>query len=245
MDPDKGIVVEKIFSALDNLIKDHPENGKGLPIEIWVGSSHDLGGHVRRYLKMLYDQNYHKDIAIVIFPGHPFQISRKADWVMYPNLLNNHSLLLSLLEKTGKVYFAFFRLFMKLFRRHFPEIRKFGYYVVDQNSSVGRKLKSKEYTEKEAIEVIKRKSKRNWSGTYIEGGSGVDISITSKKDLLKQVRSYTLENNKIMYVGGGIRSKKDVEYLKELGVDIIVISTVFEEHDNPIEIIQDFIGVLD
>ena len=193
---------------------------------------------------MLFDQKYHKDIAIVIFPGHPFQISRKADWVMYPNLLNNHSLLLKILEKSGKAYFMLYRIIMKIFRRHFPEIRKFGYYVVDRKSSVGRKLKAKENTEKEAFEVIRKKSKKNWSGTYIEGGSGVGVSIAAKKKLLEQVRAYTLNNNKIMYVGGGIRTIADIQYLKELGVDIIVISTVFEEADNPKELIQEFIKAI-
>jgi len=240
LDPDKE-VVGKVFDAVTDVINSYPNRGEKLPLELWVGSSHDFGGNVRRYLGKLYDQQFHENIAIVIFPGHPFQLSRNADWIMYPALLNNHSLLLKIIEKIGKVYCWSFKTIVQLFGSHFPELRPFGYYVVDNKSSVGRKLKAKAYSQEEAFRIIKEKFNPKWSGVYCEGGSGASESIAEKDKLLTKVKSLTKQHNKTVYVGGGITNEEEIKSLCNIGVDVIVVSTAFEDSDEPKKLIRNFL----
>ncbi len=65
---------------------------------------------------------------------------------------------------------------------------------------------------------------------YLEAGSGA--SETINENLIKKVK----ENINIpLIVGGGIKTKNDIEKVKKAGADIVVIGTVVEKNINFLE----------
>ncbi len=114
--------------------------------------------------------------------------------------------------------------------------------VLSPQSSVGKKLRAKELTDEEAFQEISAKWRKYWSMIYLEAGSGrFDSSIAKRLDLVRKVKQITLDKNAILITGGGIRTKEQVEDLRNAGSDIIVVSSVLEQSENPKELMEQFI----
>ncbi len=77
---------------------------------------------------------------------------------------------------------------------------------------------------------------------YLEAGSGrFDASIAGRLNLVKQVKQFTQEKNVTLITGGGIRTKEHVENLVKAGSDIIVVSSVLEQSENPKRLMNQFL----
>jgi heptaprenylglyceryl phosphate synthase len=121
IDPNKSDATERMFIALKEILTDS-KNSSQLPLEIWVGDSHEIYKGVRAYLKRL----YHLDIdlpPVVIFPGHPLQISSYADYIQMPTLLNTYRFSIKVVLKLGKKYHWLFKWVRRLMLKDFPKDR--------------------------------------------------------------------------------------------------------------------------
>ncbi len=212
-----------------------------LPLEIWVGDSSEIYRGVHRYLKRLHNLKI-KLPPVVIFPGHPFQISPLADYIQMPTLLNTYRFRIKVVVKLGKKYHWLSKWGRRLLGKHWPVDRKYGYMVLSPQSSVGKKLRAKDITDEQAFEEITSKWRNYWSMIYLEAGSGrFDASIAERLDLVKQVKQLAMEKNVTLITGGGIRTKEHVENLVKAGSDIIVVSSVLEQSENPKRLMEQFI----
>ena len=82
IDPNKGDATERMFNALKEILTES-KNVSQLPLEIWVGDSHEIFRGVHSYLRRL--NGLEVDLPpVVIFPGHPLQISSYADYIQMP-----------------------------------------------------------------------------------------------------------------------------------------------------------------
>ncbi|MHA1213951.1 MAG: geranylgeranylglyceryl/heptaprenylglyceryl phosphate synthase [Candidatus Hodarchaeales archaeon] len=245
IDPNKGEATERMFNALKDILT-VTEDPANMPLEIWVGDSHEVYRGVHEYLRRLHRLETELP-PVVIFPGHPLQISSLADFIQMPTLLNTHRFIIKVLVKLGKKYHWIAKWIRKPFGRHWPIDRKYGYIVLSPDSTVGRKLKAKEITDDEAYNEITRHWRKYWTGLYIEAGSGnYKKSIATRLDLVRRVKSFIVEKNPqaVLYTGGGIRTKEQVESLIEAGADIVVVSSVLEQSDNPKELMQQFLDAV-
>ncbi len=242
LDPNKKIEVERVYNALQDLFEEDGESFRQ-HMEIWVGDTHEVYKGVHAYLRRLKEAEIF-DVPIVIFPGHPFQVSAYADFIMIPDLLNVNNRIMPLVTKLGKIYHFWFKVLMSLRGRSFPLDRKYGYLVLSPHSSVGRKLDAKELSDEEALEIIERgyrRHYRDWWGLYIEAGSGVteNLSTASRLELVSE--SKKIIGSKVLLTGGGIRTSEQVQQLCEAGSDIVVVSTVLEKTENPKKLIKEFL----
>lgn len=212
-----------------------------LPLEIWVGDSSEIYRGVHRYLRRLYKLEI--DLPpVVIFPGHPLQISSLADYIQMPTLLNTYRFRIKVVVKLGKKYHWLSKWCRRLIGKHWPVDRKYGYMVLSPQSSVGKKLRAKKLTDEEAFQEISAKWRKYWLMIYLEAGSGrFDSSIAKRLDLVRRVKQITLDKNAILITGGGIRTKEQVEALRNAGSDIVVVSSVLEQSENPKELMEQFI----
>ena len=81
------------------------------------------------------------------------------------------------------------------------------------------------------IETIKKTAKAGellgMKLIYLEAGSGAKSAVDSK--IISEVKAIL---NIPLIVGGGIRSKQQIEIAYNSGADIVVIGTAFEENEN-------------
>lgn len=246
IDPNKGEATERLFKALKEILTE-TDDPSSLPLEIWVGDSKEIFRGVHRYLKRLYNLNLNLP-PVVIFPGHPLQISKYADYIQMPTLLNCHRFYIKVVLKLGKKYHWVAKwfwkplAFLKITKQNWPIDRKYGYLVLSPNSSAGRKLLAKELSDDEAYEELTTNWRPYWWGLYLEAGSGnFGDSIASRLDLVKKTKDFVAHHNAVLFTGGGIQTSDQVEQLSEAGADFIVVSTVLEHSDNPKALIEDFL----
>ena len=243
IDPNKGEATERMFQALKGILTECEDPTK-FPLEIWVGDSSEIYKGVHRYLKRLHQLDI-KLPPVVIFPGHPLQISSLADFIQMPTLLNTYRFRIKVVVKLGKKYHWLMKWCRKPFGRHWPIDRKYGYMVLSPLSSVGKKLHAKEITDEEAYTEITEKWRDYWSMIYLEAGSGrFGASIAGRLDLVKQVKTFSKEKGATLITGGGIRTKAQVEDLVKAGSDLIVVSTVLEQSENPKELMEQFLDAV-
>jgi geranylgeranylglyceryl phosphate synthase family protein len=240
IDPNKGDATERMFIALREILTDS-KNSSQLPLEIWVGDSHEIFKGVRAYLKRL----YHLDIdlpPVIIFPGHPLQISSYADYIQMPTLLNTYRFSIKVVLKLGKKYHWLFKWVRRLMLKDFPKDRKYGYLVLSPDSTVGRKLLAKTLSDEQAYDEITRNWRKYWEMLYIEGGSGnFENSVAGRLELVKRVAEFVHTKNAKLITGGGIRTKEQVQQLVQAGADIVVVSSVLERSDTPKNLMNQFL----
>ena len=243
IDPNKGEATERMFQALKEILTEQSKNINDLPLEIWVGDSKEIYRGVHRYLKRLKDLNLQLP-PVVIFPGHPLQISKFADYIQMPTLLNCQRFRIKVVLKLGKKYHWIAKWFWKCFwflGKNWPIDRKYGYLVLSPFSSAGKKLRAKELSDDEAYEELTSKWRKYWWGLYLEAGSGnVGKSIATRLELVKKSKKFAQERNALLITGGGIQEKKQVIDLVKAGSDIIVVSTVLEQSNDPQKLILEF-----
>ncbi len=243
IDPNKGDATERMFNALKEILTESKNSSK-LPLEIWVGDSHEIFRGVHEYLRRL--NSLEIDLPpVVIFPGHPFQISSYADYIQMPTLLNTYHFRIKVVLKLGKKYHWLFKWTRRFLFGDFPKDRKYGYMVLSPDSSVGRKLRAKTLNDEQAYEEITKNWRKYWEMVYIEGGSGnFENTVAKRLDLVKRVAEFAHGKNAKLITGGGIRTKEQVQDLVQAGADLIVVSSVLEKTDSPKILMKQFLEAL-
>ncbi|HRG18762.1 MAG TPA: geranylgeranylglyceryl/heptaprenylglyceryl phosphate synthase [Flavobacterium lutivivi] len=187
---------------------------------IFIGGSSYAGNHLDEMIRLLKEKI---TLPIVLFPGNPSQISKEADGILFlqllsgrnPDFLIEHQVeAVSSLEKTNL------------------EIISTGYILIESGNetAVQRFSKTKPLDRNNAQYVAQTAKAGEYIGNkliYLEAGSGAKktvpyemISIVSKRIAIPLI------------VGGGIRSKTQIETAFNSGADIVVIGTAFENNLN-------------
>ncbi|WP_033959857.1 geranylgeranylglyceryl/heptaprenylglyceryl phosphate synthase [Psychroserpens jangbogonensis] len=162
----------------------------------------------------------HTNLPIVLFPGDVTQITNQADALLF----------LSLISGTNPDY---------LISKHIKAVSKLrssnleviptGYVLIEngKQTSVEKVTKTKPLSRQNVQQIVDTAKAGELLGmqlVYLEAGSGalnpVPLEIIST---VKQELSIPL------IVGGGIRSKKQLEEAYNSGANLVVIGTAFEE----------------
>lgn len=212
IDPDK--VATEAVSVLAEKIKQSPAT------HIFVGGSSFDGHHLDEIIVGLKEK---VDLPILLFPGNPSQISAEADGILYlmllsgrnPDYLVEHQIdAVPILEGTNL------------------EVISTGYLLIESGSqtAVERVSKTKPLA-KDNIEYISQTAKAGeFIGKkliYLEAGSGAQNAVP-----VEIIKSVSERISVPLLVGGGIRSKKQIEEAFNAGADLVVIGTAFENDLN-------------
>ena len=212
LDPDKLILkdIEKLISKIEKSPATH----------IFVGGSSFEGNHLDEIIIRLKSKI---QLPILLFPGNPSQISAEADGILFlmllsgrnPDYLIEHQInAVPILEKTNL------------------EIISTGYILIESGAetAVERVSKTKPLS-KNNIEYIAQTAKAGeFIGNkllYLEAGSGALNAVST--EIIKTVS----ERISIpLLVGGGIRSKTQINEAYSSGADLVIIGTAFENDIN-------------
>jgi putative glycerol-1-phosphate prenyltransferase len=212
IDPDK--VENDSIPALAEKIRLSPAT------HIFVGGSSFDGHHLDDIIINLKEKT---SLPILLFPGNPSQISAEADGILFlqllsgrnPDYLVEHQInAVPILEKT--------RL----------EILSTGYILIESGNetAVERVSKTKPLA-KDNIDYISQTAKAGeFIGNkliYLEAGSGAENAVP-----LEVIKSVCKRVTIPLLVGGGIRSKKQIDEVYLAGADLVVIGTAFENNIN-------------
>ena len=211
IDPDKMLV--------DNVPSFISKVNQSFATHIFVG-----GSEVEEFVteSLVIEIKKHTKLPVVLFPGDVIQITDKADGVLFLSLISGrnpdyligkHVEAVSKLSKTNL------------------EIIPTGYILIENENetSVERVCKTKPL-KRNNIELIKNTAKAGellgMKLVYLEAGSGASHPIGF--DIISRVKEGL---NIPLIVGGGIRSKIELEAAYKAGANLVVIGTAFEDDE--------------
>ena len=164
----------------------------------------------------------HTNLPIVLFPGDVIQITDKADGILFLSLISGRNpdyLIGKHVEAVSKL------------KDSNLEIISTGYLLIQngKETSVERVSNTKPIERDQVQQIVDTAKAGELLGMkliYIEAGSGATHAI--EPHLISEVKQ---ELSIPLIVGGGIRTKTEIELAYKAGADLIVIGTAFEKDE--------------
>jgi putative glycerol-1-phosphate prenyltransferase len=186
---------------------------------VFVGGSTDAENKMELVVEII---KQHTQLPIIIFPGSHEQITEKADGILYLSLLSGRNPKYLIEQQVQSV--------AKLINTTL-EIIPTGYVLVDGGieTTVQRVSQTQPISQEAIEEILHTALAGQFSGKqliYLEARSGAKKTVQTK--IIQEV------SNKLqipLIVGGGIRSKTQLNAIFEAGADLAVIGTAFEENE--------------
>lgn len=187
---------------------------------IFVGGSSMAANIMDEFVLNLKSQT---KLPIVVFPGHPSQISHHANGLLFLSLLSGRNPEYLIEHHINSV---------EILHDSTLEIIPTGYILIDggRETAVQRVSQTTPIESHDLDLAYKTAKAGEYLGKkliYLEAGSGAEKAVPF--DMIKKVAS-TISIPLI--VGGGIRSKKAIEEAYLAGADLVVIGTAFENDSN-------------
>ncbi|MFQ3296253.1 MAG: phosphoglycerol geranylgeranyltransferase [Polaribacter sp.] len=212
IDPEK-ITIESIPSFFEKV-------HQSITTHIFVGGSTDKNNQTA---KVVLEVKRVTKLPVILFPGDVSQISNKADGILFLSLISGRNPKY-LIEQQIKA--------APILKKLNLEILPTGYLLIDgQKETATQKISDTKPIAQENLTLILNTALAGeFSGKkliYLEAGSGARVPVDESIITL-------LESNlKIpLLVGGGIRSKKQLENAFNAGADLVVIGTAFENDES-------------
>lgn len=208
LDPDK--IDMNTVSLLIGKINESPAT------HVFVGGSHVEVNIIDELILLLKEKT---ELPIVLFPGNPSQISKEADAILFLTLLSGRNPDYLIEHQVNAVPFL---------KKTELEVISTGYILIESGTqtAVERVSKTEPLDRKNISYVVQTAQAGEFIGNqlmYLEAGSGAKQSVPL--DMIKKVS----DNIKIpLIVGGGIRSKMEIQVAYVAGADLVVIGTAFE-----------------
>jgi putative glycerol-1-phosphate prenyltransferase len=165
----------------------------------------------------------HTSLPIVLFPGDVTQITGKADALLFLSLISGRHpdyLIGKHIKAVSKLYYTDL------------EVIPTGYILIESGkiTAVERVTGTKPMPRIDIQNIMDTAIAGQLLGMkliYLEAGSGAKAPLTNK--IINKVKT---ELDIPLIVGGGIRSKKQLENVFNSGADLAVIGTAFEEDES-------------
>ncbi len=208
IDPDK-MAIKMVSNFIEKV-------NKSIATHIFIG-----GSTVEEYAteKLVSEIKRHTKLPVVLFPGSVSQITENADALLFLSLISGRNPEYLIGKQVKAV--------SKLGEIHL-EVIPTGYILIENGKEtsvqrVSETLPMSRANIQAIIDTAKAGELLGMKFIYLEAGSGAIHPITT--DIIKKVRQ---EVNIPLIVGGGIRSKEQLDEAYKSGADIVVIGTAFE-----------------
>ena len=212
LDPDK-LAVENLPDLIQKI-------NQSPATHIFVGGSSFVGTHLD---ELIIEFKSKINLPILLFPGNPSQISDKADGILFLTLLSGRNPDYLIEHQVNAV---------PILNKTNLEIISTGYILIESGNetAVERVSETKPLDRNNPEYVLQTAQAGIFIGNkliYLEAGSGAKLSVP------KEMITLVAQNISIpLIVGGGIRSKQEIENAFNAGADLVVIGTAFENDIN-------------
>jgi phosphoglycerol geranylgeranyltransferase len=212
IDPDKTKTeeIENLSQKINESPATHIFIGGSIVAEICIDS---LIIEIKKYCHL----------PILIFPGHPSQISNEADGILFLSLLSGRNPDYLIEHHINSV---------DILTNSTLEIISTGYILIDGgNETAVQRVSQTLPIENTNIDLAYKTAKAGeYLGKkliYLEAGSG------AKNHVSLEMISFVSKNISVpLIVGGGIRNLSKIDEVFEAGADLVVIGTAFENDSN-------------
>ena len=211
IDPDK-MDIEKVSGFIKNV-------NHSIITYIFVG-----GSEVEEKLteSLVLEIKKHTNLPVVLFPGDVSQVTDKADALLFLSLISGRNpdyLIGKHVEVVSKL------------KNTKLEVIPTGYVLIEngKETSVQRVTQTKPLKRNQLqfiVDTAKAGELLGMKIIYLEAGSGATHPITP--EIISNVKK---ELRIPLIVGGGIRTKQQLQAAYNSGADLVVIGTAFEEND--------------
>lgn len=208
---------EKIL--LENLPSFFKKVHQSLITHVFVGGSTDENNQTETVIKAIKKET---QLPVILFPGNVNQITPKADGVLFLSLLSGRNPEYLIEQQIKAVPFL---------QETKLEIIPTGYILIDGGKHTATQKVSNtepiaQENEKLILETTIAGAYLGKQLIYLEAGSGAAVPVNQK--IINKVS----ENVNIpLIVGGGIRTKQQLQKAYNAGADLVVIGTAFEEDE--------------
>lgn len=211
IDPDK-MSIESVSEFIEKV-------NKSIITHIFVG-----GSEVEEKLTqdLVLEIKEHTNLPVVLFPGDVSQVTHNADALLFLSLISGRNpdyLIEKQIEAVSKL------------KGTILEVIPTGYLLIEngKETSVQRVTKTKPLKRNQVqfiVDTAKAGELLGMKLIYLEAGSGAAHPITP--EIISKVKN---ELQIPLIVGGGIRTKHQLQEAYNSGADLVVIGTAFEEND--------------
>ncbi len=210
IDPDKVL--------MENLTVLIPKINQSPATHILVGGSSFEGTHLDEIVMQLKSGI---NLPILLFPGNPSQISDKADGILFLSLLSGRNPDYLIEHQVNAV---------PILNKTNLEVISTGYILIESGNetAVQRVSKTKPIDRSNAEYALQTAQAGIFIGNqliYLEAGSGAQMVVP--KEMIELVSKNI---NVPLLIGGGIRSKQEIQIAFNAGADLVVIGTAFENN---------------
>lgn len=212
LDPDK-LALEDLSHLIEKI-------NQSPATHILVGGSSFNGTHLDALVVELKSKI---NVPILLFPGNPSQISDKADGILFLTLLSGRNPDYLIEHQVNAV---------PILNTTNLEVISTGYILIESGSetAVERVSQTKPLDRNNPEYVVQTAQAGVFIGNkliYLEAGSGAKLAVPT------EMISLVSQNiNVPILVGGGIRSKAEMDAAYQAGADVVVIGTAFENDLN-------------
>lgn len=212
LDPDK-LAVSSIPENIEKINKQHVDF-------IFVGGSTVEAGVTHNCVREI---KKHTSIPIILFPGDYTQLTNRADGVLFLSLLSGNNPEYLVNQHIKSVPFL---------ESSDVEIIPTGYILIDGNKETAtqRVSNTSPIPQSEIVTIKNTALAAQYMGkvlVYLEAGSGATVPVDANI-----INSTAKRLNIPLIVGGGIKTKDQLEKAYKNGADVVVIGTAFEENIN-------------
>ena len=212
LDPDK-LAVEHLSNLIVKI-------NQSPATHLLVGGSSFDGNHLDALIVALKSKT---NLPIVLFPGNPSQISDKADGILFLTLLSGRNPDYLIEHQVNAV---------PILNKTNLEVISTGYILIESGgeTAVERVSQTKPLNRTNFEYVLQTAQAGAFIGNkliYLEAGSGAQLSVPN------EMITFVSQNINIpLIVGGGIRSKAEIDKMYASGATMVVIGTAFENDIN-------------
>ncbi|QVY64240.1 geranylgeranylglyceryl/heptaprenylglyceryl phosphate synthase [Polaribacter sp. Q13] len=214
-----AVLIDPEKIDLNNIASFFEKVHQSITTHIFVGGSTDKDSVTDKVVAAIKKTTH---LPVVLFPGDVKQITQKADGILFLSLLSGRNPEYLIEQQIKSVPFL---------KDSSLEILPTGYILIDgQKDTATQKVSNTKPIAQENTELILNTALAGeFSGKkliYLEAGSGATVPVDA--NIITLVKS----NLSIpLIVGGGIRSKKQLENAFNAGADLVVIGTAFENDE--------------
>jgi putative glycerol-1-phosphate prenyltransferase len=211
IDPEK-MDIQNIPSFFENV-------HQSIATHVFVGGSTDVDNQTEN---VVLEIKKNTNLPVILFPGDVSQITQKADGILFLSLLSgrNPEYLIQQQIKAAPVL-----------QKTNLEILPTGYILIDggKETATQKVSNTKPISQENSELILNTALAGEFSGKkliYLEAGSGATVPVEASI-ITKVKANLTIP----LIVGGGIRSKTQLENTFNAGANLVVIGTAFENDE--------------
>ena len=215
-----AVLIDPEKMDLKNITRFLKKVHNSIATHIFVGGSTDINNETENLVLAVKKET---NLPIVLFPGDVSQITNKADGILFLSLLSGRNPKYLIDQQIEAA---------PILKKTNLEIIPTGYILIDgkKETATQKVSNTKPISQENTTLILDTSLAGEFSGKkliYLEAGSGATEVVSDI--IIKQVSKII---SVPLIIGGGIRSKKQLEKAFTAGADLVVIGTAFENDES-------------